>query len=1116
MTAKPFLSTRKSVKPVQSVNDWIAHHLAAHAKVQVRLRGNILHVLCETPNTLHQAGALSRLINALLDETPGVQVITKPYPQVYQLYLYNRRVGQAKPDWSAPIYLNRLERHRTQYRLQSEGSLKIADAQTELSSSPSSAKPAPTAWQQDTATSALVLSNMSLARQGDPDAIAWYLSEVLSTLDVGVWVSVRAVPGKATVHRDAAFNHLAPLDVHAATDVVPRLWILCEAAYSPDPLLIAEPVSERLRRLSLTKFKDAVLVIQVHGEATPDWSLRIDLTPPEEMLQEWARWGDEGAIDRLINRSLSPLDMKASLERKDVSLHFIVQPAAGVVTPVDPPKENAVMAAIAPLLERLSPQGMHRAVVYGKGFQSEVPAWVRCLELPAAEHPALADAPASLAQQGDLPALNYLLMRLLNPDLEAQLATGGIRIQALRRDGLLHVMADAPVCPVRRQLVPPLLDYLQELGLRGLDGVRMYGRRAGQQRPAWSYGHDFRDRERLVPRAEPTFAASDAYIGDLLAPPEDEPLRNDLTPADVTEAAEQLRLLGWQQLRQLLIRTQLFVPQSDLPRQPVQLSARDRQHALTISFVWGLVGILLTLQTDWILGHIVHTVQPADTANQSPAANVSATADVMTDASAQTVANSVATTNDIAAPATDAPSSDWTSNDPDAFDAESLMNGGVDDPDAPLIEGTVDDPDAEPGNAFEDVFTTEGFTQGDAGRSLMSANEDLEASPDQSLVPTPDLLSDSPYASFRSQQLDEKLALYHERLQAVGPPDVLVIGSSRALRGIDPAALQQELQALGLGELSIFNFGVNGSTAQVVDLTLRRILTTDQLPRLILWADGARAFNSGRTDVTYNAIATSAGYLELERQNPSWVSDSPTDAEAAAADAPTSVGESLRDSYQTLDRTLSDTLGVWSAVHAERDQLKAILRDSVLTPLIAPITTVATSADRGTDQTTSDLPLPAGSQIDFDGFLALDVQFNPATYYQLYARVAGLYDSDYENFELRGAQVTAFQQLLEYTQSLNIPVAFVNTPLTDEYLDDYRMEAETDFQRMMLQFSASEEQFVFRDLGQVWADRYDYFSDPSHLNRYGAYQVSIRLAQDPMIPWPYALDPPVLDSEVLP
>jgi hypothetical protein len=87
---------------------------------------------------------------------------------------------------------------------------------------------------------------------------------------------------------------------------------------------------------------------------------------------------------------------------------------------------------------------------------------------------------------------------------------------------------------------------------------------------------------------------------------------------------------------------------------------------------------------------------------------------------------------------------------------------------------------------------------------------------------------------------------------------------------------------------------------------------------------------------------------------------------------------------------------------------------------------------------------------------------------------------------------------------MNIPLVFINTPLTDEYLDSYRTNAETAFLQFMLQLSATESGFIFRDLGQIWPQRYDYFSDPSHLNRYGAYQVSNRIAQDPMIPWPQA------------
>ena len=53
----------------------------------------------------------------------------------------------------------------------------------------------------------------------------------------------------------------------------------------------------------------------------------------------------------------------------------------------------------------------------------------------------------------------------------------------------------------------------------------------------------------------------------------------------------------------------------------------------------------------------------------------------------------------------------------------------------------------------------------------------------------------------------------------------------------------------------------------------------------------------------------------------------------------------------------------------------------------------------------------------------------------------------------------------------------------------------------MLHLTNQEPGLLFRDLGQLWPKRHDYFSDPSHLNRFGAYQLSNRLAQDPIIPW---------------
>jgi hypothetical protein len=63
------------------------------------------------------------------------------------------------------------------------------------------------------------------------------------------------------------------------------------------------------------------------------------------------------------------------------------------------------------------------------------------------------------------------------------------------------------------------------------------------------------------------------------------------------------------------------------------------------------------------------------------------------------------------------------------------------------------------------------------------------------------------------------------------------------------------------------------------------------------------------------------------------------------------------------------------------------------------------------------------------------------------------------------------------------------------------MKYEQQFQEYLLTFT-NHPQFIYRDLSQLWTKANDYFSDPSHLNRYGAYEVSNKLAIDPMISWP--------------
>jgi hypothetical protein len=372
------------------------------------------------------------------------------------------------------------------------------------------------------------------------------------------------------------------------------------------------------------------------------------------------------------------------------------------------------------------------------------------------------------------------------------------------------------------------------------------------------------------------------------------------------------------------------------------------------------------------------------------------------------------------------------------------------------------------------------------------------------------LAEQSSLPSFNSRQFNDKLELYYRVLEESGrPPDVLVVGSSRALRGVDPKALEQALAELGYPDIQVFNFGINGATAQVVDLLVQELLAPEQLPRLIIWADGARAFNSNAVDITYNGITASVAYQELTQgilklprigQTTAGQSFSATQSEG--------INATLTDSYQSLDRWFSQRLATATQTYEERDRLKHLIQQGITRLFPAsptsppPLTSELLASDSRVPLSNTTTTLPANYEfVDADGFLSLGIQFNPATYYQKYAKVPGDYDRDYNDFQIAGVQETALLSLLSYTQTQKIPVIFVNLPLTDEYLDSARTDYEQNFRAFMVSLSLNQPGFKFQDLGQIWPTEYDYFSDPSHLNRYGAYAISRRIAEDPRINW---------------
>ena len=982
------------------------------------------------------------------------------------------------------------------------------------------------------------------ARQGHPRAIADYLTQTLKSWGLGVKVIVKIQTlEKANVETiDRGID--PPVDRTQASNVVnpwspanlnpnnqtasvklpsrwrvpsnlKRLWVVCQSAYSPEPLSIAPPLGARLRELDLPGFKDAVILGQVSGEKKPEWILRVDLTPAKQMLENWARWGDVQAITKLLHQRLIENlpgslaeDLQVSGVLKESTLHvFFSNPAnlkrRAAINPqsygADSSNFNkeAVKAAIAPLLERIAPQNIYGITIYGlRGDQvresnspaflknrgsddqnsldtDATPLWVDWLDLPASRHANLAPTPMELAIGGDLAALKFLLDRLLNPDLVRKLNTGGIRIAIRHKADLLHIMVDAATCP-RRKVGAKVAKFTASLNMPQIAGVRVYGRRSGQKQSQWRYGLDFQSRESrgdTTPDFKILESASSTSSADLLPNLGNLVIHPDVNSEDLQACLTTLPTVGANgrsplrkkktespsPIKQWLILSGIFIPANSTPN--------NNLTSTKLTIIWGLLGLLFTLQADWLLGELVRLRQYK---LQEPTA-------------APTQARST-----------------MSSKSPGSTKQDLTAQNLANDPDRTSSQGSTVDDQGQ-------VFNASGFTQ----------SWDLEPAS----VPAKSAKKFK-YPSFNSQQMDEQLAIYAQYVATYGVPDVLIVGSSRALRGIDPAVLRRGLDGR-YPNLRVFNFGVNGATAQVVDVMVRQLIGSEQLPGLIIWADGARAFNSGRSDRTFEVITNSVGYQDLQLGlRPQIVAPQIEEKSSLASLTVTLAdrakkGLSFTDGYQQLDKWLNEQLGSFSASYPQREELNDWLAESLRQKpgLFAkfllgcqkfhgnPLSDCETPADSAENPLDSIVTADPQSANHINGFLPINIQFDRIAYYEQYALVSGDYDADYESFNLMGEQTAATIDLLTFLGQHQVSLVFVNMPLTEDYLDPIRLKYERSFQKYMLGL-ALQYGFIFRDFSQEWPNEHHYFSDPSHLNYLGAQRVSERLSQDPLIPWP--------------
>jgi len=340
-------------------------------------------------------------------------------------------------------------------------------------------------------------------------------------------------------------------------------------------------------------------------------------------------------------------------------------------------------------------------------------------------------------------------------------------------------------------------------------------------------------------------------------------------------------------------------------------------------------------------------------------------------------------------------------------------------------------------------------------------------------------ITSKPALNFNIALFNEKLALLDWQItNKQRSPEVLIVGSSRALRGIDPSILEKTLISKGYKDISVFNLGIDGATAKVVNLQITQILSRPQLPRMIIWADGLRAFNSGRTDLTYDEIAGSTGYKQLQEtlknngSNPELVSTNNTnDAKAL--------------------NPVAQAINTLFATSTKRQEIRA---------------SVVKSFDRNTHMLSNSEALLASTMpstataLDSKGFVAFDVTFEPNIYFQKFPQVPGDYDLDYRNFETSGAQFDAFTNVVDFCRRNNIELLVVNMPLHATYLDGIRTRYEATFNRRMEEL-ALREGFTYLDISQVIQNKAELFSDPSHLNKQGAIAIAQMLAQNPKIRW---------------
>lgn len=186
----------------------------------------------------------------------------------------------------------------------------------------------------------------------------------------------------------------------------------------------------------------------------------------QESLLAQAHQGDAKAIATLLNQKFQPKGLTVKASVKNGCLHIMLE-AAKV------PPQQPLVDFIRKGLAGLTVDDWCAVKVYGRRTGEEIPDWVEEFKVRQETN----YDPVNLAKKGNIKAITTLI----NQKLQAS----GVVAKISTKNDCLQLMLEATEVPSQEQMVAILKSEFQELGVEGVNSLRIYGRQTGEDFPDW-------------------------------------------------------------------------------------------------------------------------------------------------------------------------------------------------------------------------------------------------------------------------------------------------------------------------------------------------------------------------------------------------------------------------------------------------------------------------------------------------------------------------------------------------------------------------------------------------------------------------------------------------------